>query len=138
MQMQIGTFRFEAAPGGAEYAELQRRSRRRWASRDRYGRPPELEDLGRDAGRLELRGSVWVEEAADIEALASLRSLAGMEPGGRAETLPVFLGGGAGSSGQYLGRWAVARLHETERSLRENGVPVRIDFRVSLLEDAGS
>ncbi|MDE0203345.1 MAG: phage tail protein [Rhodospirillaceae bacterium] len=135
MQMQVGTFRFEVAPGSAEYQELQRRGRRRWGTRDRYGLPPELEDLGRDANRIDLRGTVWVDEAADIEALADLHTLAGLEPGTGAETLPVFLGGGAGSSGQYLGLWAVTRLEETERSLRENGVPIRIDFRVSLLEE---
>ena len=135
MQMQIGTFRFEVAPGGAEYRELQRRSRRRWSTRERYGHPPELEDLGRDAGRIDLRGTVWVEDASDIEALAALRSQAGLEPGTAAEPLPVFLGGSAGSSGDYLGRWAVTRLHETERTLRENGIPIRIDFRVSILEE---
>ena len=135
MQMQIGTFRFEVAAGGAEYRELQRRGRRRWATRERYGLPPELEDLGRDASRIDLRGTVWVEEASDIVALADLRSQAGLEPDTTAEALPVFLGGSAGSSGEYLGRWAVTRLDETERTLRENGIPIRIDFRVSLLEE---
>ena len=136
MQMQIGTFRFEVAPGGAEYRELQRRSRRRWSSRARHGLPPELEDLGRDADQISLRGSVWVDETGDIEALAGLRLQAGLEPDTSAEPLPVFLGGGGGSSGQFMGLWTVTRLEETERSLRENGVPIRIDFRVSLLEKA--
>lgn len=135
MQMQIGTFRFEVAVGGAEYQELQRRSRRRWSTRERYGLPPELEDLGRDAAQIDLRGTVWVEEASDIEALANLREVAGLEPGAEASPLDVFLGGSAGSSGEYLGRWAVTRLDETERTLRENGIPIRIDFRVSLLEE---
>ena len=133
--LRLGTFRFEVAPGGAEYQELQRRSRRRWSTRERYGLPPELEDLGRDAGRIDLRGSVWVEEASDIEALDDLRLLAGLDPGTVAIALPVFLGGGGGSSGEFLGLWAVTRLDETERSLRENGVPIRIDFRISLLEE---
>lgn len=136
MQMQIGTFRFEVAPGGAEYRELQRRSRRRWSARARHGLPPELEDLGRDADQINLRGSVWVDEASDIEALADLRSQAGMEPGGSAKPLAVYLGGGGGSSGEFMGFWTVTRLEETERSLRENGIPIRIDFRVSLLEKA--
>lgn len=136
MQMQVGSFRFEVAPGGAEYRELQRRSRRLWATRPRHGLPPELEDLGRDADQINLRGTVWVDEAGDIEALAELRSQAGLDPGGSAKALPVFLGGGGGSSGEFMGNWAVTRLEETERSLRENGIPIRIDFRVSLLEEA--
>ena len=135
MQLQIGTFRFEVAPGSPEYQEMQRRSRRRWSTRDRYGLPPELEDLGRDATRVDLRGTVWVEDAADIEALADLRRWAGLDPGTEAETQHVFLGGSAGSSGEYLGRWAVTRLNEKERSLRENGIPIRIEFTVSLLEE---
>jgi phage protein U len=77
---------------------MQRRSRRRWSTRDRYGLPPELEDLGRDATRIDLRGTVWVRDAADIEALADLRRRAGFEPGTEAEPLDVFLGGSAGSS----------------------------------------
>ena len=136
MQMQIGVFRFEVAPGGAEYQEMQRRYRRRWSTRERYGRPPDLEDLGRDATRIDLRGTVWVEDAADIEALANLRLFAGLDVGGAGIAQPVFLGGGAGSSGSFLGLWAVTRLDETERSLRANGIPIRIDFRVSLLEKA--
>lgn len=138
MQMQVGSFRFELAPGSAEYLELQRRSRRMWAARARYGLPPELEDLGRDAVRIDLRGTVWVMDASDIEALTDLRVQAGLAPGTTAMTLPVFLGGGAGSSGEFMGLWAVTRLEETERSLRENGIPIRIDFRVSLLEEGAA
>ena len=138
MQMQVGSFRFELASGGAEYLELQRRSRRMWSTRARYGLPPELEDLGRDAGQINLRGTVWVGEARDVEALADLRSQAGLEPGTATMVLPVFLGGGAGSSGEFMGFWAVTRVEETERSLRENGIPIRIDFRVSLLEEGGA
>lgn len=142
MQMQVGSFRFEAAPGAAEYTELMRRRQRRWASRARHGRPAQLEDLGRDAETLDLRGTVWVRTAEDLAALDSLRAEAGLDPPleGEQEAAPeplaVFRGGGGGESGEYLGRWVVSRITERERRLRAGGVPARIDFELTLMEHA--
>lgn len=136
MQMQIGRFRFEVE--GAEYQELLRRRVRRWAARERHGRPPELEDLGRDADRIELSGTVWVESSADLAALDELVEIAGLERGREAELVPVFIGGGVGSSGESLGMWAVEDLETTESALRQDGIPTLIEFRVRLLEGAGS
>ena len=91
MQMQIGPFRFDVATG-TEYAELKRHARRRWLARERFGQPPALEDLGRDAETITVRGTVWVRAAAD--------------------------------------------LAETERTLRADGAPTRVDFTVTLQEAA--
>lgn len=138
--MQVGSFRFEAAPGAAEYTELLRRRQRRWAARPRHGRPAQLEDLGRDAETLDLRGTVWIRTAADLAALDNLRSEAGLDPPpeGEQEAAPeplaVFRGGSAGESGEYLGHWVVSRLTERERRLRAGGVPTRIDFELTLVE----
>lgn len=136
MQMQVGGFRFEAAAGGAEYSELTRRARRRWAARERHGRPAQLEDLGRDAEVITLRGDVWVSAAADLAALDALRTEAGLSRSddAPARPLPVFRGGGAGDSGEYLGEWAVTALTERERNLRFDGTPARISFDLSLTE----
>ena len=70
MQMQIGPFRFDIA-AGTEYTELRRHARRRWTARDRFGQPPALEDLGRDAETLTVRGTVWIRTAAVSTALAA-------------------------------------------------------------------
>ena len=136
MQMQVGAFRFEASPGGAEYTELSRRRRRRWAARERHGQPAQLEDLGRDAETLDLHGTVWVRSPDDLAALDTLRSEAGLpgEGGVEPQPLAVFRGGGDNSSGEYLGRWVVSRLNERERDLRVDGVPTRISFELSLME----
>lgn len=136
MQMQIGAFRFEV--GGPEYRQLSRVRARRWESRGRHGKPPEVEDLGRDAERIELSGSMWVSTSDDLAALDELVSEAGLERDGEGKTLPVFLGGGSGSSGEYLGDWAVLRLETTDRELRHDGIPTQIEFEVSLLEVADS
>ncbi len=133
MQMQVGEFRFDVDE--AEYQELLRTRTRRWEQRDRHGRPQELEDLGRDAERISLTGTVWVQDSADLAALDALAEEAGLMPGSTGRALPVFLGGGRGSSGEYLGRWTVPRLEITERALRgPDGIPTRIDFEVELLE----
>ena len=132
MQMQIGSFRFEVP--GAEYRDLSRQHRRRWVARERHGLPPVLEDLGRDADSITLTGTVWVRRAADLDAFAALRIDAGLDPDTEAEALPVFLGGGGGASGDYLGLWAVEQLHVRERQLRLDGIPSRVDFSVRLRE----
>lgn len=134
MQMQVGAFRFEV--GGAEYQRLNRVRQRRWETRDRHARPPEVEDLGRDADRIELTGTVWVSSSDHLAAFDELVSEAGLTAGAQGKPLPVFLGGGGGSSGEYLGLWAVQRLDTTEDSLRHDGIPTKIEFTVALLEVA--
>ena len=136
MQMQIGAFRFEV--GGAEYQELSRVRARRWETRARHGKPPEVEDLGREAETIELTGTVWVSTSDDLAALDALVMEAGLEPGGEGKPLPVFLGGGSGSSGEFLGMWGVRRFETGERELRHDGIPTEIQFTVSLLEVADS
>ena len=136
MQMQIGAFRFDV--GGAEYRELTRVRSRRWERRARHGKPPEVEDLGRDADAIELTGTVWVLVSDDLAALDELVSEAGLLKDGEGKPLPVFLGGGSGSSGEYLGEWVVLRLETGERELRHDGIPTEIEFTVSLLEAADS
>ena len=132
MQMQIGSFRFEVP--GAEYGELSRRYRRRWAARERHGATPVLEDLGRDADSITLTGTVWVRRAADLDAFAALRVDAGLDPDTEAAPQAVFLGGGGAASGAYLGMWVVEQLQVRERELRLDSVPARVDFNVRLRE----
>lgn len=148
MQLQIGTFSF-AAPG-AEYANLRRVAGRRWASRQRHGRPPALEDLGRAAATLTLSGTVWIRAGADLVALDELRDAAGLvAPAGPAtgagaatepasQPLPVFSGIDSASSSArtFYGWWVVTRLTEHRRQLRVDGIPARIDFSVSLTSHA--
>ena len=143
MQLQIGTFSFTA--GGAEYANLRRVAGRRWVERQRHGRPPALEDLGRAAATLTLSGTVWIRSGADLAALDGLRDAAGLAapagPDGAAveppsQPLPLFSGvDAAGASTRiFWGWWVIARLTERHRQLRVDGIPARIDFSVSLTE----
>ena len=132
MQMQVGSFRFEAP--GVEYSELARRRQRRWAARERHGQPAALEDLGRDAETITLTGTVWVRSGADLDAFGVLREEAGLAPGADAAPLGVFVGGGDDQSGEFAGMWVVNRLSTRERELRLGGIPARIDFTLQLTE----
>lgn len=150
MQLQIGTFVFSADPVGAEYANLRRVAGRRWAERQRHGRPPALEDLGRAGATLTLSGTVWIRSGADLAALDGLRVAAGLAtPAGAAtgagaatepspRPLPVFSGldSGGASTRTFHGWWVVTRLSERHRQLRVDGIPARIDFSVALAEHA--
>ena len=136
MQMQIGAFRFEV--GGTEYQALRRMRRRLWETRARHGKPPEVEDLGRDADRVELTGTAWVSTSDHLAAFDELVSEGGLERGGSGKLLPVFLGGGSGSSGEYLGMWALESLETVEEELRHDGIPTEIQFTAALIEVADS
>ena len=151
MQLQIGTFSFTVDAGGAEYANLRRVAGRRWVERQRHGRPPALEDLGRAAATLTLSGTVWIRSGADLAALDGLRDAAGLAaPAGLdagaaveppSQPLPLFSGvdaaGAAGASTRtFWGWWVITRLTERHRQLRVDGIPARIDFSVSLTEHA--
>ena len=149
MQLQIGTFTFTVDPGGAEYANLRRVAGRRWVERQRHGRPPALEDLGRAAATLALSGTVWIRSGTDLAALDELRDAAGLAaPAGPdtgaaaveppSQPLPLFSGADAGSASTrtFHGWWVVTRLTERHRQLRVDGIPARIDFSVSLTEHA--
>lgn len=142
MQIQLGSFSFAAAAGGAEYSEARRRSTRRWVERRRHGRPPALEDLGRGAGALELSGTIWVKTAADLGALDALRVAGGLgaaagEPPGSLP-LPLFSGSDSATSSVRVwhGWWVIQRMTERRRMLRVDGTPTRIDFSLSLIEHA--
>ena len=140
MQAQIGQFRFEAAPGAAEYQSLARQRQRRWAARERHGQPPLLEDLGREADTLDLAGTLWVSTGDDLRAFDALKREAGLQqrrPGDDdVDLIPlaVFLGGSDSESGEHIGQWVVTRLHEREHDLRFDGVPARVDFEITLRE----
>lgn len=132
MQMQIGTFRFEVP--GTEYAELARTYRRRWAARERHGKPEALEDLGRQAGTITLVGTAWIHRAADREPFEQLLGQAGLSAGSDAEPLHVYVGGGEFDSGEYAGRWVIGQLQTRDRNLRLDGIPARVDFTLQLTE----
>ena len=136
--MQLGDFVFRA--DRAEYDELQRQLSRRWAPVARHGRPPLLEDLGREAAEVELSGSVAPRARRDLRPLESLIEEAGLAPGtgdAPARPLTLYVGGQPGASGEATGDWAVLAVRTVESEMRFGGVPARIDFRITIREHVG-
>ena len=133
MQMQIGRARFEAQ--GVEYQDLRRRRTRRWTARDRRGRHPAIEDLGPDADTLSLDGVVWIERLTQLSALDDLVEEGGLNGATEARGLPLFAGGGNGSSGEFLGYWVVRALEVREGKLRFDSIPTRLEFHIELLQE---
>ena len=141
MQLQIGSFRFEAA-AGAETTVQEIARGRQWVRRARFGRPPALEDRGRTAAELTLRGTIPILSSADLTALDILRAEGGLvDAGSEAQPLPLFSPGplplfrATAAGMEALGTWTVERLTERRRGLRTAaGIPTVIEFTVSLVE----
>ena len=133
MQLQIGSFRFEAA---AETSAQEINRARRWVRRERFGRPPALEDRGRAAMELTLRGTIPIRTGADLTALDALRAEGGLvDTADPPQPLTLFRASAAGV--EAIGTWVIERLVERRIGLRTPaGIPTVIEFTVSLVEAA--
>ena len=137
MQIQIGTFQFEAAGGGRGIYRPDPPAPEAVGATGAARQTPELDDLGRDAEQITLRGTIWIRSSADLAGLSGLIREGGLTTEAEADPpqpLPVFLGGNNGASGDHIGNWVVSRITERETTLRIDGVPTRIDFSVMLTE----
>ena len=134
MQLQIGSFRFEAA---AETSAQEINRARRWVRRQRFGRPPALEDRGRAAMELTLTGTIPIRSVADLAALDALRAEGGLvDTADPPQPLTLFRARAAGGV-EAIGTWVVERLVERRIGLRTPaGIPTAIEFTVSLVEAA--
>lgn len=134
MQMQLGSFRFEAA-AGTEAASQEIARSRQWVRRGRLGRPPYLQDQGRDAAGITLTGSIPVTSRGRLDALEPLRVEAGLvDTDSPPEPLILLQADGAGTM-RSLGLWVVERLVETGKGPRTGaGIPAVIEFTISLLD----
>ena len=135
MQLQLGSFRFEAA-ANTETALQEITRSRRWVQRQRFGRPPALEDHGRAATAISVRGRIPVRRRVDLDALDTLRTEAGLvDTGADPQPLTLFQATPAGM--EALGAWTVERLVERRTGLRTTaGIPTVIEFELSLVEAA--
>ena len=136
MQMQVGTFRFEVAAGGAGIpgAAAAGAPALGHARPLRPSRPSSRISAATPTGSTCAAACGWTRRPTSRRWRICARSL-GSSPARSRRLFRFFWAAERGRAGSIWGCGPVTRLEETERSLRENGVPIRIDFRVSLLEE---
>ena len=133
MQLQLGSFRFESPVESSQHEVIRVR---RWVQRQRLGRPPTLEDHGRSAVQITLRGAIPITTADSLNALDALRTEAGLvDTDTDPQPLTLFQSDADGV--QALGAWVVEQLIERRRGLRTaTGIPSVVEFDITLIEAA--
>lgn len=129
---RLGSFQFGIDT--AAFTDLQRSSAYRWDAKNRIGRQPAMQNVGRGADTIGLSGTIYPHWRGGLGQIGVLRDLA-------SAGLPLPLVYAFETSGQYCGLWCIESIEETRTVLFENGAPRKIDFRVTLREygeDAGA
>lgn len=128
---RLGDFQFGIDT--AAFTDLQRSSAYRWEAKNRIGRQPAMQNVGRGADTISLSGTIYPHWRGGLGQMAALRDMAAT-----GEPQPLVYA--FETSGQYCGLWCIESIEETRTILFENGAPRKIDFRVTLKEygeDAG-
>ena len=121
VMMQLGDFQFGVAT--ARYQEVRRQTRFMWAKQDRVGAAPNYQATGLDEDKLTLSGVVYPDYKGDLFAVKKIRELgAAQEPQSLVDMY-----------GYVHGRWVVADIEEGHTDLDAEGIPRKVDFRLSLL-----
>jgi phage protein U len=118
--MMLGRFLF--AISTATYQDLTRKTGRRWAQQDVYGKRPVLQDTGPDAETITLAGVIFPEYRGGFRQLDDLRALMNT---GKPQALLT-------GSGQLLGKWVIESVEERQSTFAALGAPRRQDFTLQL------
>lgn len=122
---RLGSFQF--GMDTAAFNELKRASGYRWEAKNRIGRSPAMQNVGRDADTIALSGVIYPHWRGGLGQMAALRAMATT---GEAQPLVYAFE----NSGQYCGRWCIVSIEETRTVLFDNGAPRKIEFGLTLRE----
>jgi len=122
--LQVGPLQFEAT--GPHFERLKHGYAFTWPKHDRFGQPPAYQFTGAGPETVDIDGTVYPEYFAGFEELQSLA--------GRASRPQVVVSG----AGDVFGRWIVVGLLMRQGYYRKDGLPRKIDFRISLEKFQGN
>lgn len=117
--MRLGKFGFSLST--LSYSELQRRTSARFARNERYGTNSSLQYVGFE-DVITLKGELLPHWKGGYEQLPEMRRML------KAGT-PLLMVDGRGF---VHGKWAITEVSSTEKEYFAKGVPVAIDFQISL------
>ena len=118
--MKLGGFTFSIDT--AAYQSLSRSSEYRWASQDRIGTNPALQNIGTGTETINLQGVVFAAHRGGTGQLDDMRREA-------AKRQPLILVDGRGF---VHGRWVIERVEEEQSNFAQAGVARRQQFRLQL------
>ncbi|WP_430415863.1 phage tail protein [Marinobacter adhaerens] len=120
VMMKLGGFTFSIDT--AAYQSLSRNSEYRWASQDRIGTNPALQNIGTGSETINLQGVVFAAHRGGTGQLDDMRREA-------AKRQPLILVDGRGL---VHGRWVIERVEEEQSNFAQAGVARRQQFRLQL------
>ncbi len=120
VMMALGQYRFSLPT--AAYQNLKRTDAWRWASQDRLTRAPAKQFLGRGNVTLSLDGTIYPHFRGGLGQVAAMRAEAD-------KGQPLQLVDGLG---KVWGKWVIEEITETSTNFLAEGVPLKIDFSLSL------
>lgn len=123
-QLALGDYRFSVDTAALQ--ELERTSEWRWADKDVINSKPRSDYIGPGLDLLELQGVIYPHFRGGLGQVDAMRREAG-------KGVPLRLVSGNGSD---LGLWTIRRITEIQQRICQAGVPLRIEFRLSLKEHA--
>lgn len=120
MMLALGPYRFSL--NTSAYQTLKRSSEYRWPSLERIGQEPLLQALGQGSDRIDLDGVIYPHFRGGLGQINAMRDSASRQE-------PLMLINGLG---EVLGRFVIAQIEETQNTFLPDGVPRKIEFRLSL------
>lgn len=122
IMMALGDYRFSLST--AAYKDLERTSEWRWAKQERMGRKPARQFNGPDGDSLTLTGTIYPHFRGGLGQINAMRKEAD-------KGKPLILVDG---TGKVWGKWCIVKAHERQSQFLPNGVPLKMDFDLSLEE----
>ena len=120
MMLALGPYRFSL--NTSAYQTLKRSSEYRWPSIERIGQEPLLQALGQGSDRIDLDGVTYPHFRGGLGQINAMRDSASRQE-------PLMLINGLG---EVLGRFVITQIEETQNTFLADGVPRKIEFRLSL------
>ena len=120
MMLALGPYRFSL--NTSAYQSLKRSSEYRWPSIERIGKEPLLQAIGPGCDHIELDGVIYPHFRGGLGQINAMRDSAQ-----RQEPLMLING-----QGNVLGRFVITQIEETQNTFLPDGVPRKIEFRMSL------
>lgn len=124
VMMALGEYRFSLST--AAYNELKRVSEWRWAKQDRMGRKPGRQFTGPDGDTITLPGTVYPHFRGGLGQINAMRAEAN-------KGKPLMMVDG---QGKIWGKWCITRIEEGQSAFLADGIPLKMDFSVTLEEYA--
>lgn len=119
-QIALGGYRFSIDT--APLQELERISEWRWADKDVIQGKPQSDYIGPGLDSIELNGMIYPHFRGGLGQVDAMRAEAD-----KGAPLRLVLG-----TGQDLGLWTIRRISEKQMRLYDRGIPLKVEFRLSL------